>query len=69
MALNYAIQCTDTVSGEKGTFGFDTEEYLAADRPFQFKAKTPVFDNLQDLFKWSKQNGVELFCAPVIWGE
>ena len=66
-AMNYAIQCTDTASGETGCFGFDTEEYLQADKRLQFKAKTPVFSSLDDLFNWARENGVELFCVPVVW--
>lgn len=66
--LNYTIQCTDVLSGNVGCFGFDTEEYLSADRPLQFKAKTPVFPNLVSLFAWAKENDVELFCNIVNWG-
>ena len=63
--LNYAIQCTDVISGKTGTFAFDTKEYLAADKPLQFKAKSPVFDGLPGLFAWAKENNVALVMVPV----
>lgn len=65
--MNYAIQCTDTVTGKKGTFGFDTAEYLAADKPLQFKAMTPVFNGMQGLCAWARVNDVDLFIVPVSW--
>lgn len=67
--LNYAIQCTDTVSGKKGSFGFNSEEYLSADRPLQFIARTPVFPGLVELFAWSKENSVDLESVPCDWGK
>lgn len=67
--MNYAIGCTDTVSGKVGCFGFDTDEYMSSTGPLQFVARTPVFPGLCELFVWAKQNDVELFCRPVIWGE
>ncbi|MBK8772955.1 MAG: hypothetical protein IPM06_21335 [Rhizobiales bacterium] len=66
--MNYAIQCTDIITGEKGDFAFDTAEYLAADAPLQFRAKSPIFQNLDQLFTWAKENKVGLFCRPVNWG-
>ena len=66
--MNYTIQCTDTVSGQVGCFGFDTAEYLAADKPLQFKALTPVFPSLVELFTWARAEGVTLECRIVNWG-
>lgn len=65
MALNYAIQCTDVISGKTGTFAFDTKEYLAADKPLQFEAKSPVFNSVAELFAWAKANNVKLETRPV----
>ncbi len=65
--LNYAIQCTDIVSGQTGDFAFDTDEYLSADKPLQFKAKTPVFHGLQELFDYCKKNDIAIFCEMVNW--
>jgi len=67
--MNFAIQCTDISTGEKGDFAFDDAEYLAADKPLQFRAKSPIFHNLDQLFHWAKANKVELFCRPVNWGQ
>ena len=67
--MNYTIQCTDIVSGKTGCFGFDTKEYLAADKALQFKAKTPVFENLVELFAWAKRNNFELLFEIVDWGQ
>lgn len=65
--LNYAIQCTDTLSGVTGSFGFDAKEYLNADGPLGFKARTPVFSNLMLLFGWARENNVELVFEPIDW--
>lgn len=65
--MNFAIQCTDVLTGKKGTFGFDTDEYLNADEPDQFKAKTPIFDGMDQLFAWAEENEVELCFVPVSW--
>jgi hypothetical protein len=67
--MNYAIQCTDTLTGLKGCFGFDTNEYMAADAPLQFKARTPIFDSLSALFVWVNNEGIDLYMYPVVWGE
>lgn len=67
MRLNYAIQCTDIVSGKTGSFAFDTTTYLAADKPLQFRAVSPVFPSLVELFAWAKAEEVDLFMTPVNW--
>ena len=69
LKMNYAIGCTDTISGKVGCFGFNTDEYMSADKALQFRAKTPVFPRLDDLFIWAKENKIDLFCYPVTWGE
>lgn len=44
------IQCTDTISGETGSF-----TVLEKTRPF--KAASPVFPDLYELSKWLVANG------------
>jgi hypothetical protein len=65
--MNYAIQCTDTISGQVGCFGFDTQKYMNADSALQFKAKTPIFTSVDKLFDWAEENGVDLFCEMANW--
>lgn len=65
--MNYCIQCTDIVSGKVGSFAYDIEQYLRADKPGQFAAISPVFGGLVELFAWAKANKVDLFFKPVCW--
>lgn len=51
---NYAIQCRDVASGETGDFLFDTDHWQ---RTGEFKAISPVFKGLAELFEWDDQNG------------
>lgn len=67
--MYYAIQCTDITTGQTGCFGFDPAEYLAADKPLQFKAITPVFPDQVELFRWAKAEGIDLEFKPVTWSK
>lgn len=65
--MNYAIQSTDVVSGKVGSFGFDTKEYLCADKAMQFRALTPVFEDFGALLLWASQNNVVFVYESVYW--
>jgi hypothetical protein len=67
--MNYCIQCRDTISGKTGCFTYDEFEYLSSDKPLQFKALSPVFNNIVLLFAWAKANSIELDYKPVSWAQ
>jgi hypothetical protein len=49
----YCIQCTDQNSGDVGDFAYDPSDCPAAG---QFKAITPVFDDLAEFYDWCRAN-------------
>ncbi len=54
---NYCVHCTDATSNTKGDFAFDLCHWQQTG---QFKAISPVFGGLVDLFAWARQTGFEL---------
>ena len=54
---NYCIQCRDATSGTLGDFAFDLVHWQETG---EFKAISPVFLGLVDLFAWSKESKFEL---------
>ena len=58
----FATQCTDTTSGNIGSFTFDKAQ---ADRDGVFKATSPVFKDTLELFDYCNANKIELaYYAP-----
>lgn len=47
----YCIQCVDKISGKTGDFVYEEN------RPFE--AISPIFDDLQGLFTWTRANNFE----------
>lgn len=54
---NYCIQCTDVTSNTTGDFVFDMDHWQETG---EFKAISPVFLGLIDLFAWAKNTKYEL---------
>jgi hypothetical protein len=50
----YCIQGLDQISGETGSFAYDTERYLKEHR---FYAISPVFGSLVGFYPWAKSRG------------
>ena len=46
--MNYTIQCKDITTGKTGCFLFDIPHYQ---KTGEFKAISPVYDDLLDFFK------------------
>lgn len=47
--LHYAIECTDKVSGQIGSFAY------AEEKPFY--ATSPVFSHLSEFYTWAHNSG------------
>ncbi len=57
----YTVQCRDASSQAIGDFVFDRGQ---AEREGVFRAVSPIFKSLMDLFRWARENGVALDHNP-----
>ena len=55
--MNYCIQCKDVNTQQTGDFAFDLIHWQETG---EFKAISPVFFGLVDLFAWAKKSNFEL---------
>lgn len=50
--LNYCIQCVDSVTGKRGTFGYSSRDVNGT-----YFAITPIFPDLSEFYAYAKDAG------------
>jgi len=55
--MTYTVQCEDETTGSVGCFVFDRLHFMSTGK---FKATSPIFSSLAELFTWDRKNGTAL---------